>query len=133
MRGHDFEEFAEIVERWGFWNPTLFRSTPAFKKALQLDLGLDLELKTSDGRVVAVPAELLALSEAPDRLLGAACKIALRYPAISVSLLERELHIGYLVAGRLLDQMEELGVIGQAGEHGMHEVLGKPEEETTNS
>ena len=63
MRGHDFEEFTDIVERYGFWRPSLFKATPAFKKALQLDLGLYIEYKASSGRVVTVPAELLDKEE----------------------------------------------------------------------
>jgi hypothetical protein len=40
---HDFEEFSAIIERYGFWNGSLLKSSPAFQKAIQLDLGIKSE------------------------------------------------------------------------------------------
>lgn len=54
--GHDFEDFQEIVERYGFWNYSLLKSADTFKEALQLDLGLKVETK---GKVVAVQPEIM--------------------------------------------------------------------------
>lgn len=38
MRGHDFEEFEEIVQRHGFWSKSLQYAAPTFEAALQMRL-----------------------------------------------------------------------------------------------
>ena len=133
MRGHDFEEFTVIVERWGFWRPSLFRATPALKKALQLDLGLDMEIKTSDGRVVAVPAALLAENVtlfAPagrsdsEKYAIQACDALKDAETVSISILQRTLRIGYSRAIELMGGLERIGAIGPVDpETGLHEVF----------
>jgi S-DNA-T family DNA segregation ATPase FtsK/SpoIIIE len=48
----------------------------------------------------------------PDILLEKAKKIVIEYDKASASLLQRRLEIGYARAARLLDQLEEIGVVG---------------------
>jgi len=48
----------------------------------------------------------------PDEMLKNAKKIVMEHDKASASLLQRRLGIGYARAARLLDQLEELGVIG---------------------
>lgn len=50
----------------------------------------------------------------PDVLLAEAKKLVVDYDKASASLLQRRLMIGYARAARLIDQLEELGVIGPA-------------------
>jgi len=48
----------------------------------------------------------------PDVLLEEAEKLTKQYDMISASLFQRRLEIGYARAARLLDQLEERGIIG---------------------
>lgn len=48
----------------------------------------------------------------PDPLLEEAKEIIMRYDKASASLLQRRLSVGYARAARILDQIEEMGVIG---------------------
>ena len=50
--------------------------------------------------------------ESRDQLLGAAVDLAQRYNKLSTSLLQRRMRIGYPRAARLMDQLEEEGVVG---------------------
>lgn len=47
-----------------------------------------------------------------DSVLTSALKLCLETPTISVSFLQRRLRLGYPRAGRVMDQLEELGVVG---------------------
>lgn len=58
LRGHDVEEFAEVIKRWGMWNSSLMDSAAAFEKALQLDLGLRTAIR---GAVVSVQPEFMQM------------------------------------------------------------------------
>ncbi len=49
-----------------------------------------------------------------DDLLESAKKLALQHEYATASLLQRRLAIGYARAARLLDKLEELGIIGSA-------------------
>jgi DNA segregation ATPase FtsK/SpoIIIE-like protein len=55
-----------------------------------------------------------AADEDADALLGQAIDIVRQQGAASASLLQRRMHIGYPRASRLIDEMEERGVIGPA-------------------
>ena len=55
-----------------------------------------------------------ALENSPDVLFGKAVEIIKKYSEVSASLLQRRLAIGYSRAARLLDQLEEKGLVGQA-------------------
>ena len=50
--------------------------------------------------------------EARDSMLGKAIELARHHNKLSTSLLQRRLRIGYPRAARLMDQLEEEGVIG---------------------
>jgi S-DNA-T family DNA segregation ATPase FtsK/SpoIIIE len=49
-----------------------------------------------------------------DELLGEAVRVVREYQHASVSLLQRRLKVGYSRAARLMDQLEERGVVGPA-------------------
>ena len=51
------------------------------------------------------------IDEEEDELLGDAIKLVVEYRA-SISMLQRRLHIGHSRAARLVDRMEELGIVG---------------------
>ncbi len=61
----------------------------------------------------------------PDEMLKNAKEIVVNYDKASASLLQRKLGIGYARAARLLDQLEELGVIGPSVGAQPREVLRK--------
>lgn len=50
----------------------------------------------------------------PDEMLNNAKKVIIEHDKVSASLLQRRLGIGYARAARLIDQLDELGVIGPA-------------------
>jgi S-DNA-T family DNA segregation ATPase FtsK/SpoIIIE len=64
-----------------------------------------------------------------DALFDDAREIVLRYRQGSTSLLQRKLHIGYARAARLLDQLEQSGVVGPPDGSKPREVLIKEEAE----
>jgi S-DNA-T family DNA segregation ATPase FtsK/SpoIIIE len=51
---------------------------------------------------------------AEDPLYEAAKELALQHSRVSASLLQRRLHIGYPRAARLVDLLEEEGIVGQS-------------------
>jgi S-DNA-T family DNA segregation ATPase FtsK/SpoIIIE len=50
--------------------------------------------------------------EADDELLREAARIFIESGQASISLLQRRLHIGYARAGRIIDQLEQQGIVG---------------------
>jgi S-DNA-T family DNA segregation ATPase FtsK/SpoIIIE len=58
-----------------------------------------------------------------DELLGEATRVVQEYKHASVSLLQRRLKIGYSRAARIVDQLEERGVVGPADGSKQREVL----------
>ena len=57
MRGHDFEEFVEVVHRWGAWRIDLMEAKSAFDTAEQGILpGLLEEKHKKQGRLVVLEA-----------------------------------------------------------------------------
>lgn len=75
--------------------------------------------------------ELLRTQEedGPDRLVDQAIKIVRNTQHASTSLLQRRLRIGYPRAARLIDELEEMGVVGPSQGGGKErEVLLSPEE-----
>ena len=65
--------------------------------------------KGSGGKTSAEPAEA---QEDGDELLPAAVEVVLETGQASVSMLQRRLELGYSRAARLVDQMEERGIVG---------------------
>ncbi len=53
-------------------------------------------------------------AEEEDNLLGEATNLVIRHQKASVSFLQRGLRIGYSRAARMIDRLEEQGVIGPA-------------------
>jgi len=65
-----------------------------------------------------------------ERLLQEAIALVKRQRGASASLLQRKLRIGYPKAARLIDQMEEMGIIGPPEAAGrLREVLISPDDE----
>jgi len=58
-----------------------------------------------------------------DELLGEAKRVVQEYKHASVSLLQRRLKIGYSRAARIVDQLEDRGIVGPADGSKQREVL----------
>jgi DNA segregation ATPase FtsK/SpoIIIE, S-DNA-T family len=73
--------------------------------------------------------EQMKAHDARDELFGEAVEIVKSSGRGSVSLLQRKLRIGYSRASRLVDQLEEAGVLGadQGGNHGRPVLVGNDE------
>jgi S-DNA-T family DNA segregation ATPase FtsK/SpoIIIE len=63
------------------------------------------------------------LSEDEDPMMARALELARQHRQISTSMLQRRLRIGYPRAARLMDELEERGVVGPAEGMGSREVL----------
>jgi len=72
----------------------------------QFDLNPELQESQGDSFDEGVP------SNPRDELMDKAIELATRYSHLSTSLLQRRLRIGYPRAARLMDQLEDTGVIG---------------------
>jgi S-DNA-T family DNA segregation ATPase FtsK/SpoIIIE len=59
-----------------------------------------------------------------DPMYERAKALAMEHSRVSTSLLQRRLRIGYPRAARLIDMLEEEGIIGPAGPGGSREVMG---------
>ncbi|MBI4570909.1 MAG: DNA translocase FtsK, partial [Chloroflexi bacterium] len=71
----------------------------------------------------AVAAETEELAGADDPMFQRAVDLARTHRNISTSLLQRRLRIGYPRAARLMDMLEERGVVGPAEGQGSRQVL----------
>ena len=58
-----------------------------------------------------------------DDHLEEAVKVCAEYDIVSAALLQRKLHIGYVHAGRLIDQMSSAGIVGPANGLGPKKLL----------
>jgi S-DNA-T family DNA segregation ATPase FtsK/SpoIIIE len=65
-----------------------------------------------DEEILTVEQEDEALPEIEDELLAQAVKILIECGHASISMLQRRLHIGYARAARLIDMMEQRGIVG---------------------
>jgi S-DNA-T family DNA segregation ATPase FtsK/SpoIIIE len=72
-----------------------------------------------------------AEDEPEDELLDEAIALARREKRASISFLQRRLRIGYVRAARLIDQMEEQGVVGPMRGAGRPRKVLETEEEMT--
>ena len=75
-----------------------------------------------------IPAEEKKAPEFKDELTEEAIDVVRLYKQASVSLLQRKFKIGYSRAGRILDELEELGIIGPYTGVKFREVLPKKKE-----
>ena len=89
----------EIESLVNFWKTTPWASLPP------------IELSPAEGDGDATHNGAVA-DETRDALMDKAIELAHRYNKISTSLLQRRLRIGYPRAARLIDELEEQGVIG---------------------
>jgi S-DNA-T family DNA segregation ATPase FtsK/SpoIIIE len=85
--------------------------------------------QTFDHLVEEAKAEQAA-AEAPeeDELLEKARALAMEHSRISTSMLQRRLRIGYPRAARLMDALEDEGIVGAADGGGSRDVIGSDEE-----
>ena len=63
------------------------------------------------------------LNDNQDELLKDAAKLVIDYQQASVSLLQRKFRIGYSRAGRIIDELESLGIISEYNGSKAREVL----------
>jgi S-DNA-T family DNA segregation ATPase FtsK/SpoIIIE len=87
----------------------------------------DIELETFDHLFDEAKAAL-EQEGATDDMLDRAKELAYEHNRISTSLLQRRLRIGYPRAARLMDMLEEQGVVGAAEGGGSREVLARHDE-----
>ncbi len=92
------QEIEKIVEWW---------SSDRFRHLVPDKLDHLLEEAAEEDATAAAAAE-------EDPLFEAARELALQHSRISTSLLQRRLHIGYPRAARLIDLLEEAGIVGPA-------------------
>ena len=72
-----------------------------------------------------IPDEQPAQAERPsDELFDEAVDMILQMQSASVSMLQRRFRIGYTRAARLIDEMEDRGIVGPYGGSKPREVLG---------
>ena len=72
----------------------------------------EIEQNASAGAKEEVPQEQSNLSGVGDELLPAAVEVILDTKQASVSMLQRRLKLGYAHAARIVDEMEEKGIVG---------------------
>jgi S-DNA-T family DNA segregation ATPase FtsK/SpoIIIE len=65
-----------------------------------------------DEEILTVVQEDEVLPEMEDELLAQAVKILIESGHASISMLQRRMHIGYARAARLIDMMEQRGIVG---------------------
>ncbi|HWQ27798.1 MAG TPA: DNA translocase FtsK, partial [Dehalococcoidia bacterium] len=99
---------AEIERLVAFWTQDRFRG---------------IERETYDYLFEEAKADLAGESEDDDPLLEKARALAAEHQRISTSLLQRRLRIGYPRAARLMDQLEEEGLVGSSSGGGSREVV----------
>ena len=67
---------------------------------------------SGEGERQQAPRRRLTAEDEGDELLPAAVEVVLETGQASVSMLQRRLKLGYSRAARLVDQMEERGIVG---------------------
>ena len=87
-----------------------------------------LEENDSERGINNVSSSYIEETEELDELFDRAKEIVIRHQVASVSLLQRQLKIGYARAGRLIDQLERAGIVGPYVGSKSREVLKGTEE-----
>ena len=87
----------------------------------------ELEREVHDSLLEEARPEVDELFGADDPLLERARELAAEHTRISTSLLQRRLRVGYPRAARLMDMLEERGIVGQAEGSASREVLVRAE------
>ena len=109
----------ETEQLAGYWRRAQGGHVPAFPLE---EMGRSVEVK-------AMETQFADHDDDQDSLYGRAMELAQRYRQVSTSLLQRRLRIGYPRAARLMDLLEDEGVIGHSSEPGKaREVLSPPSE-----
>jgi S-DNA-T family DNA segregation ATPase FtsK/SpoIIIE len=75
-----------------------------------------------------IPSNYIEKNNELDNYFDTAKEIVIRHQTASVSLLQRQLKIGYARAGRLIDQLEEAGIVGPYVGSKSREVLGNSDD-----
>jgi len=75
---------------------------------------LNKRIKKIEDRVKTIEDIFTKSTLSDDELLTAAKKIVTQYDFASASLLQRRLSIGYSRAARIMDQLEQIGIVGPA-------------------
>jgi len=97
----------EIERLVGFWEQYNEKNEKAATAA-----NAPAPLQTIESSELEAPPEAAGEGEGDDKLVGEAAKVVREYRRASVSLLQRRLSVGYSRAARLLDLLEERGVVG---------------------
>ncbi|WPH57936.1 DNA polymerase III sliding clamp beta [Gordonia phage RayTheFireFly] len=100
----------EDEQRTAAWQSAWQRRLPPSHDVTDVDKMLDL--KTAVGVHLGGTPE--KSNDDPDTLLVDAARLVIETQFASGSMLQRKLHIGYARAGRLLDDLEGLGIVGPA-------------------
>jgi S-DNA-T family DNA segregation ATPase FtsK/SpoIIIE len=75
-----------------------------------------------------IPSNYIEKNNELDDYFDTAKEIVIRHQTASVSLLQRQLKIGYARAGRLIDQLEEAGIVGPYVGSKSREVMGNSDD-----
>ena len=87
-------------------------SVPDYDDAVLSEIEKKASQKDSSGKDECVEAEPAADELLGDDMLPAAVDVVLEVGQASVSMLQRRLKLGYSRAARIVDEMEELGIVG---------------------
>jgi S-DNA-T family DNA segregation ATPase FtsK/SpoIIIE len=91
------------------------RVTEYIKKSNQVEYNAEIEEKVrriaGEDQISGRPSST-STSEPPDTMMEEAIKIVVEAGQASTSLLQRRLKVGYARAGRMIDDMEQMGIVG---------------------
>ena len=93
---------------------------------------LQFDLEPEPGEVSGVADDDVERGGPQDKLLEKAKELGTRYTHLSTSLLQRRLRIGYPRAARLMDQLEDMGVIAPGEPGKSREVIGRASRDSSD-
>ncbi|QPX61752.1 hypothetical protein SEA_BUNKER_49 [Gordonia phage Bunker] len=108
----------EVEQRHAAWQSAWERRLPPPHDVADVDKMLDL--KTASGVYLGGGQ---SKPDEPEALLVDAARLVIETQFAAGSMLQRKLHVGYARAGRLLDELEALGIVGPAQGSKAREVL----------